>query len=166
MRKFNLMSILDFLAIPLGKYIQNNLDFGNRAGKAPLIFGVNYFLKGDDGHYLNGVLDKHVWVKWMELRVHGEVDAIRTPTGYIPLYETLRDLFPQVVEREYEEDAYVQQFSTRVPQHLKKLDRIEHVYRSQVADTPAAVFEVIHAQRERLEAARARHGDVITPDKH
>ncbi len=165
-RKFDLMAILDFLAIPLGRYIQNNLDFGNRAAKPPLIFGVNYFLKGADGRYLNDVLDKHVWVKWMELRAHGEADAIRTPTGYIPLYETLKELFPQVVEREYDEDAYVEQFSTRVPQHLQKLDRIEHVYRSQVADTPAAVFEVLHAQRERLEAASAKHGDVITPDQH
>ena len=163
LRKFDLMAILDFLAIPLGRYIQNNLDFGNRAAEAPLIFGVNYFLKGPDGRYLNHVLDKHVWVRWMELRAHGEAEAVCTPTGYVPLYETLRELFPQVVGREYSEEAYVEQFSTRVPQHVRKLDRIEHVYRSQVADTPAAVFDVLHAQRQRLEEARARHGDVVSP---
>jgi phosphoenolpyruvate carboxykinase (GTP) len=165
-RKFDLMAILDFLAIPLGRYIQNNLDFGNRATEPPLIFGVNYFLKGSDGRYLNHVLDKHVWVKWMELRAHGEAGAIRAPTGCVPLYETLRELFPQVVGRDYAEDAYVEQFSTRVPQHLRKLDRIEHVYRNQVADTPAIVFEVLGAQRERLEEARTRHGDIIRPDQY
>jgi phosphoenolpyruvate carboxykinase (GTP) len=165
-RKFDLMAILDFLAIPLGRYVQNNLDFGHRASTPPLIFGVNYFLKAGDGRYLNHVLDKHVWVKWMELRAHGDAGAIRTPTGYIPLYETLKELFPQVVDREYGEDAYVQQFSTRVPQHVRKLDRIEHVYRSQVADTPPVLFEVLRAQRQRLEDARAKHGDVIAPDKY
>jgi phosphoenolpyruvate carboxykinase (GTP) len=29
----------------------------------------------------------------MELRVHGDLDAIETPTGYIPVYEDLRNLF-------------------------------------------------------------------------
>jgi phosphoenolpyruvate carboxykinase (GTP) len=162
-RKFDLMAILDFLAIPLGRYIQNNLDFGSRAKQPPLIFGVNYFLKGKNGRYLNHVLDKHVWVKWMELRAHGDAEAIRTPTGYVPLYETLKELFPQVVRREYAESDYVEQFSTRVPQHLKKLDRIEHVYRNQVTDTPQVVFQVLDQQRERLQEAQARFGDVISP---
>jgi len=162
-RKFDLMAILDFLAIPLGRYIENNLDFGNRAKTPPLIFGVNYFLRKEGGGYINHVLDKHVWVKWMELRAHGDADAIRTPTGYVPLYETLRGLFPQVVRREYAEEDYVEQFSTRVPQHLAKIDRIEHIYREQVEDTPPVVFEVLRQQRERLEEARARFGDVISP---
>jgi phosphoenolpyruvate carboxykinase (GTP) len=81
----------------------------------------------------------------------------------VPLYETLKELFPQVVQRQYTEDAYVEQFSTRVPQHLKKLDRIEHVYRNQVSDTPQIVFQVLHEQRQRLMEAQARHGDVISP---
>jgi len=34
------MSNLDFLAIPLGKYIQNNLDFAGKLKCAPLIFAA------------------------------------------------------------------------------------------------------------------------------
>ncbi|MHC4659960.1 MAG: phosphoenolpyruvate carboxykinase domain-containing protein, partial [Planctomycetota bacterium] len=74
-RTFNLMSNLDFVSIPLGRYIQNNLDFAKGVDKPPLIFSVNYFLKGKDGSYLNGMADKKVWLLWAELRVHGDVDA-------------------------------------------------------------------------------------------
>ena len=66
-----------------------------------LYLGVNYFLKDKEGNYLNDPKDKHVWVKWMELRVHNEVDAIKIPTGYIPKYEDLRKLFKQVREKDY-----------------------------------------------------------------
>ena len=54
------------------------------AAKAPKVFGTNYYIRGADGEYLNGKLDKSVWVKWMELRVHGEAGSIKTPTGCIP----------------------------------------------------------------------------------
>ena len=70
-------SIQDFVAIPLGKYIANNLEFGRRLKKPPLVFGVNYFLRDKAGKFVNAVRDKAVWVKWMELRVHGEAGAAR-----------------------------------------------------------------------------------------
>ncbi len=162
-RKFNLMAIMDFVAIPLGRYIEKNLRFAEGLGAPPLVFGVNYFLRGADGRYLNAILDKKVWLKWMELRVHGEADAIETPTGYIPLYDDLRRLFRDLLEKTYTEQDYVEQFSTRVPEHLAKIGRIENIYRSQVPDTPAVLFEVLEQQRRRLEAARAAHGDLISP---
>ena len=40
------MSNLDFVSVPLGKYIQCNLDFGSTIKNPPSIFSVNYFLKG------------------------------------------------------------------------------------------------------------------------
>jgi len=162
-RKFNLMAIMDFVAIPLGRYIENNLKFADELQNPPLIFGVNYFLRGEDGRYLNAIPDKKVWLKWMELRVHGDVDAIETPTGLIPLYEDIQNLFKLHLGKEYRKHDYVQQFSTRVPEHLAKLERIRNIYRTQVPDTPGRMFEVLDRQRERLEAARAAHGDVISP---
>ena len=84
--EINLMSIQDFVAIPLSKYIQNNLDFAKGIKNPPLVFGVNYFLRDAQGKFTNGVRDKHVWAKWMELRVHGDVGALTAPTGMIPKY--------------------------------------------------------------------------------
>ena len=86
----------------MGKNVHNNLNFGRKLKKQPIVFGVNYFLKEvGNGKYLNGTQDKHVWIKWMELRVHSEVKALKTPTGYIPKYEDLRRLFKEVLGKEY-----------------------------------------------------------------
>ncbi len=161
-RKFNLMSNLDFLAIPLGKYVANNLDFGNQLDSPPAVFGVNYFLKAPDGKYLNSMLDKHVWIKWAELRVHGDVKAIRTPTGLIPRYEDLRRLFAEALGQEYAEADYAEQFKLRTPENLAKIERIEKIYREE-ADVPQAVFEVLAEQRKRLEKLRKAQGDYVAP---
>jgi phosphoenolpyruvate carboxykinase (GTP) len=94
--EINMMSIQDFISIPMGKNVHNNLDFGRKLKKRPIrSFGVNYFLKEAGKRQIRQqpVQDKHVWIKWMELRVHNEVGAIKTPTGYIPKYEDLRKLF-------------------------------------------------------------------------
>ncbi len=161
--EINLMSIQDFVAIPLGKYVQNNLDFGMRLDDPPLVFGVNYFLRGEDGKFVNAVRDKHVWVKWMEKRVHGEVDAIRTPTGYIPRLADLQELFREVLGKEYAEDDYVAQFTIRVQENLAKIDRVEAYHRENVPGSPPEVFKVLGEQRKRLEEARERFGDYISP---
>ncbi len=161
-RKFNLMSNLDFLSLPLGRYVQMHLDFGRALRAPPLIFSVNYFLKGRDGQYLNGKLDKRVWLQWMELRVHGEAEAIETPTGFIPRYEDLRQLFQMYLEEGYSRVAYAEQFTTRVPELLGKLDRIQGIYRSE-AGVPEELFRQMQAQRDRLEALRRTKGDHVSP---
>ena len=162
-RKFDLMSIIDFLSVPLGQYIQHNLDFAKGLERPPHVFAVNYFLKGEDGKYLNDMADKRVWLKWMELRVHGDADAIKTPTGFIPEYSDLERLFAQVLEKEYGEADYVRQFTLRIPQSLAKIERIEEIYRTKVPDAPHVLFDVLKAQRKRLEAARKKHGDHASP---
>lgn len=163
--EINVMSIQDFVAIPLGKYIMNNLDFGQKLKTPPLVFGVNYFLRGQDGKFVNGVRDKHVWVKWMELRVHGEVKALRTPTGLIPKYDDLKRLFREVLQKEYTTEDYVKQFTIRIPENLAKMNRVEEFYRTEVNDTPDKVFEVLHQQRQRLEEAQKKFGGWISPEK-
>ncbi|MBW1698058.1 MAG: phosphoenolpyruvate carboxykinase (GTP) [Deltaproteobacteria bacterium] len=162
--EINLMSIQDFVAIPLGKYIKNNLDFGKKVDKPPLVFGVNYFLCDAEGKFVNAINDKHVWVKWMELRIHNEVGAIRAPTGWIPRYEDLKPLFKQVLDKEYSHEDYVKQFTIRVPENLAKLDRVEAFHRENVSDAPPELFEILAAQRERLLRVQQRCGDYVAPE--
>jgi len=164
-REFNPMSNLDFLSIPIGKYIRTNLDFCRGLETPPRIFSVNYFIKGKDGRFLNKKTDKRVWYKWMELRVRGDVEAVRTPTGLIPRYEDLKELFMQVLKEEYAEKDYAAQFTVRVAENLAKIDRIEKIYRTVVADTPEILFTVLEAQKERLIRAREKSGEYVTPDK-
>ena len=163
LRTFNLMSNLDFLSIPLGRYIQNNLDFAKGIKNPPLIFSVNYFLKNKDGKYLNGIADKLVWILWAELRVNGDVDGIATPTGFIPKYEDLAGLFKEKLNKNYTKENYVEQFTIRIQENLAKLERVEKIYTEKVSDTPQIVFETFDEARSRLQAARDKHGDYISP---
>lgn len=164
-RVFNPMSNLDFLSIPIGRYIKDNLKFGVDMDPPPRIFSVNYFLRDRDGKFMNHKNDKRVWLKWMELRTHGEVGAIRTPTGFIPEYQDLKRLFRDVLGKDYIYEDYIRQFTLRVPENLSKIDRILKIYRERVHDTPEVLFEVLEAQKKRLEETRARYGDYIPPDR-
>jgi phosphoenolpyruvate carboxykinase (GTP) len=106
-RKASPMANLDFVVVPLGKYLENHRKFGNSLKHCPKVFYVNYFLKNKDRQYLNGMLDKKVWVMWAEGRTHDEYDAIETPIGYIPKYEDLKALFKSVLDKGYSEEEYV-----------------------------------------------------------
>ena len=162
--EINMMSIQDFISIPLGQNIRNNLEFGRKLKKPPVVFGVNYFLRDkDNGKFLNAIQDKHVWIKWMELRVHNEVDAVESPTGYLPKYEDLRRLFKQVLNKNYDKEDYVKQFSIRVPENLAKIERVQRFYQENVSDTPLELFGILYLQRGRLLKAKAMFGDYISP---
>ncbi len=163
--EINMMSIQDFISIPLGQNITNNLEFGKKLKKAPTIFGVNYFLRDrENGKFLNAIQDKHVWIKWMELRVHNEVEAIKSPTGYLPKYDDLRKLFKQLLRKEYKKEDYDKQFAMRVPENLAKIERVQKFYQKNVSDTPLELFGILYLQRERLLKAQERFGDYIPPE--
>ena len=164
--EINAMSIQDFISIPLGQNIRNNLAFGKKLKKPPIIFGVNYFLRDlETGEYLNSPRDKHVWVKWMELRVHNDVGALKAPTGLIPKYEDLRVLFKKVLGKEYRREDYIKQFTIRVPENLAKIERVKRFYKEKVSDTPEELFQILDQQRERLLKTRERFGDYVPPDR-
>jgi phosphoenolpyruvate carboxykinase (GTP) len=162
-RKLNPMSNLDFLSIPIGRYIQDNIDFGRNLAAAPLIFSVNYFLRDESGAYTNAIVDKRVWLKWMELRIHGEVKALKTPTGFIPCYEDLRGLFESLLNKDYPYEDYRFQFTTRVRENLAKIERVLTVY-TEVPDTPPVLFTALEQQKQRLLALESELGTYVPPE--
>jgi len=164
-RVFNPMSNIDFLSIPIGKYIQDNLNIGRDLKNPPLVFSVNYFLKGKQGNFLNEKNDKKVWYKWMELRVHTDVPAIESPTGRMPMYGDLKRLFQEVLGEEYRQEDYDRQFTVRIPENLAKIERIEKIYQTQVSGTPEILFEILEKQKLRLEKTREQFGDYVLPEK-
>ena len=99
----------------------------------------------------------------MELRTHGDVGALVGPTGMIPEYEVLEQLFKEVLGKEYSRDDYINQFTLRVPENISKLDRVVEFHQTKVGNTPKVLFEVLRDQRKRLEDAQAKHGDYISP---
>ena len=160
-RTFNIMSILDFLSYPMGNYIQNNLDFGAGLETPPKIYNVNYFIK-KDGEYMTGMHDKRIWVKWMELRAHDEATAIKTPVGNIPKYEDLKNLFKEILNKDYSEKDYVEQFTTRIPELLAKIERIREIYKNEV-NVPVEFKNQLDQQEARLKELQSSKGDYISP---
>jgi phosphoenolpyruvate carboxykinase (GTP) len=161
-RAFSPMANIDFLVVPLGRYIQNHIDFGARLNSPPLVFSTNYFLK-KEGRFLNQKVDKKVWLLWMEGRVHGEYEAIETPIGYIPRYEDLRSLFQSVFKREYTAEEYEEQFSIRIDKFLEKIDRMEKIY-AQEQEVPQSFSDYLQTLKGRLIASRKKHNSgVVSP---
>ncbi|MEZ4485718.1 MAG: phosphoenolpyruvate carboxykinase domain-containing protein [Syntrophotaleaceae bacterium] len=161
-RKFNPMAILDFLSIPLGRYLRHYLEFGASLARPPQIFATNYWLTDEQGSCLNEKSDKAVWLKWMERRVHRECGAICAPTGYLPRYEDLAELFRLVLHRGYSQRQYQQQFAIRVSQNLAKVGRIIEHYR-QLSGIPEEVFCLLSEQRRRLLDLKSRKGELVSP---
>ena len=157
------MANMDFLVIPLGRYIERHMKFGLDLDKCPLIFATNYFLKDADGKYFNEILDKKVWLMWMEGRIHGEYEGRETPIGIIPKYDSLSALFKQIFGREYTSKEYEEQFSIRISKLLERFDRVEKIYAAE-EEIPEVFHKHLKQQRKRLLAAKEKFGkDVISP---
>jgi phosphoenolpyruvate carboxykinase (GTP) len=70
-----------------------------------------------------------------------------------------------VLDKEYPEKDYIEQFTVRVAENLARIERVEAFYKTQVTDTPQIVFEVLEEQKQRLSFAREKYGDYISPNK-
>ena len=157
------MANKDFISVPLATYLENHIKFTQGLKEVPTIFATNYFLKNAEGKYLNGKLDKKIWILWAEGRVNGDYDAIETPIGRIPKYEDLKALFKEHLNYNYTEEEYNEQFAIRITKYLEKMDRMTQAFSH--IKLPAAFAAEMENQIKRLQEAKAIYGDVATPDK-
>jgi phosphoenolpyruvate carboxykinase (GTP) len=161
----NPMANTEFVSIPIGQYLENHIQFAKELKEPPKIFYVNYFLRDAAGVFLNTKMDKKVWIRWIERRIKGEVGAYPTPTGLIPKYEDLAELFDKELATGYSKDQYELQFAMRVPELLEKLEIVEEFYKKETR-IPKEIFEMIVAQRSLLVEAQKKYGeDHISPFK-
>ncbi|MBN1800903.1 MAG: phosphoenolpyruvate carboxykinase (GTP) [Candidatus Lokiarchaeota archaeon] len=159
------MANLDFIVVPLGKYLENHQKFGNNLKVPPKVFATNYFLKNKNGKYMNGMLDKLVWVMWAESRFHEDYGAIKTPVGYIPKYEDLKELFKECLNFDYQKSNYNEQFSIRISKLLEKLDRVEFSFKKE-KDIPEFFWNILSEQRTELKNLKEALGkDIINPEE-
>lgn len=163
-RKYNPMANLDFISVPLGTYIENHLKFTKDLKVIPKIYATNYFLKDETAKYLNGKMDKRIWLLWAEGRVYSEYEAIETPVGRIPKYEDLKTLFTRELGKDYTEAEYVQQFSLRVVKYLEKMERMSKIFEN--IKMPSDFTKELRAQTKRLRETSTKFGgDIISPFK-
>jgi phosphoenolpyruvate carboxykinase (GTP) len=161
-REASPMANLDFLVVPLGKYLENHRKFGKSLKNCPKVFATNYFLK-INGKYCNEKVDKKVWILWAEGRIHSEYQAIKTPVGHLPKLADLQVLFKQVFNKIYSEKEYVDQFSLRIAKLLEKLDRMEKMYKEE-SNIPQFFWDILTTQRKDLIALKEKYGkEIISP---
>jgi phosphoenolpyruvate carboxykinase (GTP) len=156
-----------FIAGPLGDYMDAQFTFFNstKLKNKPVMAGLNYFLthgaRGGEGSQLLGEKrDVTVWLGWLELYAHGEVEAIETPIGYLPKYEDLKELFDKI-DKAYPQELYEKQFALYIDNIIGRIDLQEEAYKK-AENVPAKLFEVYEEQRERLEALKSKYGSVVS----
>ena len=158
------MANLDFITYPLGDYIKNNIDFGNQFGDScPKVFSTNYFLLTKEGKFCTSKLAKKVWLHWFEGRVYGEYEAYETPTGFIPKYEDLKELFKTLLDEEYALEDYTYQFSFRCDAWIAKLERAKAFYADMAPTLSQDVIGYWDKKIAEFEAAKAKYGNEIKP---
>ena len=159
------MANLDFVSYPLGEYTMNNIKFGEGVENTPKVFSNNYFMRNSDGDFITSKLAKRVWLHWADGRVHDEYEACDTPTGKIPLYQDLKELFTKYLDEDFTEETYTYLFTFRCTKWIEKIERTKAFYLKMDVNTPKEIFEYWDATIAKIQVAKEKYGDLIEPGK-
>ncbi|MBZ4674084.1 MAG: Phosphoenolpyruvate carboxykinase [Spirochaeta sp.] len=157
------MANMDFVSYPLGTYTMNNIKFGESVKDVPKVFSNNYFMRDENGKFMTSKLAKKVWLHWAEGRIHGEYEALDTPTGKIPLYEDLKALFKEHLDEDFSKEKYDYLFTFRCTKWIEKLERTKAYYKKMDPNTPQEIFDYWDAAIAKISKAKEQYGDLILP---
>ncbi|MFZ0929890.1 MAG: phosphoenolpyruvate carboxykinase (GTP) [Syntrophobacteraceae bacterium] len=157
------MANLDFISYPIGEYIRNNIQFVEGIKQVPRIYAVNYFLRNEHGHFLTHKLAKKVWLHWAEQRIYNEVDAYRTPLGFIPKYEDLKSLFQEIFREDFSKELYQELIKFRIDAWTAKISRAVRFYKRIAPDCPEEYYDVWRSTIKKLQDLRRQFGPFIQP---
>jgi phosphoenolpyruvate carboxykinase (GTP) len=162
-----------FIPGGLGDYMHAQFDFFNsdkiKDEYRPILAGLNYFLthgaRGGEGNKLLGEKkDVHVWMGWLERRVHNDVSAIATPIGLLPKYEDLKELFKSLIDKEYDRELYNRQFSLYIDNIINRIDLQADAYKKD-ENVPDKLFKIYDEQKKGLLALKEKYGSIVTPEQ-
>jgi len=78
-------AMLPFCGYNMADYFRHWLEVGSRLTRAPKIFRVNWFNRGDDGRFIWPGFGENLRVlRWVIERCHGRGEAAETPIGVMP----------------------------------------------------------------------------------
>jgi len=162
-----------FIPGSLGDYMDAQFKFfnNNKINKdyKPVIAGLNYFLTheargGSSKKLLGEKRDVKVWLGWLELRVHNEIEAIKTPIGYIPEYNDLKNLFMTKINKEYPKELYDMQFSLYIDNIIARIVLQENAYKKEL-NIPELLFKIYDRQKNELLSLKEKCGSIVKPDQ-
>ena len=90
------------------------------------------------------------------------MDAILTPIGLLPKYDDLKNLFKDLIDKEYSEDLYIKQFSLYIDNIVARLDLQKEAYGKE-SNVPTRLFEILDEERQGLVALKEKFGSIVTP---
>ena len=119
----------------------------------------------DVNHIGSVLLSKEQWRTPSVKEVIEQSKGTQVKNSLLPLFKDLERLFKEVLNKTYTREEYQEQFMVRIPENISKIDRIEEIYRTKVADAPEELLTVLEDQRKRLQEAQAKFGDYIDVEK-
>ncbi|MFS0911567.1 phosphoenolpyruvate carboxykinase (GTP) [Microbacterium sp. 179-I 3D2 NHS] len=144
-------AMLPFCGYNMADYFGHWLKVGRglRFDRAPRIFQVNWFRRGDDGRFLwPGFGDNSRVVDWIIRRISGEVPAIDSPVGRLPRTEDLNLDGLDIPDADLEE-----LFSVDAEAWRTEADLTEEFYDTFGDRVPAALRAELASLRYRLDKA-------------
>ncbi|SDQ77569.1 phosphoenolpyruvate carboxykinase (GTP) [Microbacterium sp. cf332] len=141
-------AMLPFCGYNMGDYFAHWLRVGQklRFDRAPRVFQVNWFRKGTDGRFLwPGFGDNSRVIDWIVRRLNGEVDAVDSPIGRLPVTADLNLDGIEVPQRDLDE-----LFAVDTESWLREADLTEEFYDTFGDRMPAALRSELEALRYRL----------------
>ena len=141
-------AMLPFCGYNMADYFGHWLRIGQklRFDRAPRIFQVNWFRKGDDGRFLwPGFGDNARVIDWIIRRIDGEVPAVDSPIGRLP--ET-SDIDLEGID--VPQDDLDALFAIDRDSWLREADLTEEFYDTFDGRVPAALRAELDALRYRL----------------
>ena len=147
-------AMLPFCGYNMADYFGHWLKIGQRLrfDRAPRIFQVNWFRKGEDGRFLwPGFGDNARVIDWIIRRIEGVVPAIDSPIGRLPRTEDLNLEGIEVPDADL--DAL---FAIDRDLWLQEAELTEEFYRTFEGRVPPALYAELAALRYRLKLAASR----------
>ncbi|WP_442927651.1 phosphoenolpyruvate carboxykinase (GTP) [Microbacterium sp.] len=141
-------AMLPFCGYNMADYFAHWLKVGRtlRFDRAPRIFQVNWFRRGDDGRFLwPGFGDNSRVVDWIIRRVAGEVPAVDSPIGRLPRIEDLNLDGLDIPAADLEE-----LFSVKAEAWKTEADLTEEFYDTFGDKVPSALRSELASLRYRL----------------
>lgn len=145
-------AMLPFCGYNMGDYFAHWLKVGRglRFDRAPRIFQVNWFRRGDDGRFLwPGFGDNSRVVDWIIRRISGEVAASDSPIGRLPLIEDLNLDGLDISQQDLDE-----LFAVDADAWSKEADATEEFFDTFGDTMPAALRSELASLRYRLAKAK------------
>src|SRR5690606_31906254 len=141
-------AMLPFCGYNMADYFAHWLKVGRgiRFDRAPRIFQVNWFRRGDDGRFLwPGFGDNSRVIDWIIRRISGEVPAVDSPIGRLPRIEDLNLHGLDLPTTDLDE-----LFSIDPAAWSREADSIEEFYETFGERIPAALKTELSSLRYRL----------------